>query len=127
MSNDWIVFPQECFETLSSFSNEFADEEYPEDKPHAVAWTFPTKADAQTFAVKVEYIHEHNINLAAASIFLDTLKALGTDSPTRVALAAIGEGVKTQLKLNRAMALLEQSCNGNLELVHKVRSIVEKI
>jgi len=118
MSNDWSIVPAAAIEFNGATARD--------NDTHAVFWTFPSKQEAAAFAVKAEYINEHNIDLAAASIFLDSLKVLGTDSPTRVALAAVGENVKTQLKLNRAMALLEQSCGGDLNLIHKVRAVVEK-
>lgn len=119
MSNDWSVIP--------ACAVEFNGDTALETEPHCVVWSFHDKAEAQRFAVKAEYINEHNLDLAAASIFLDSIKALGPDTQTRVALAAIGEGVKTQLKLNNAMALLERACNGNLDLVAKMRELVEKV
>lgn len=119
MSNDWSIIP--------AAEVNWSGLEVMDDEPHCVVWNFPNKAEAKRFAVKAEYINEHNIDLAAASIYLDTVKAIGADDPTRVALNAVAEGVKTQLKLNNAMALLERSCNGDLTLIHKIRKLVETI
>lgn len=119
MSNDWEIIP--------AVEVNWSGLQVDDDEPHCLVWKFPTRTEAQRFAVKAEYINEHNLDLAAASIYLDTIKAIGTDDPTRVALAAVGEGVKTQLKLNNALALLDHACNGNAELIRKIRAVVEKI
>lgn len=119
MSNDWSVIP--------ACAVEFNGTNTPDTEPHCVIWSFPSKAEAQRFAVKAEYVNEHNLDLAAASIFLDSIKTLGAGTETRVALAAISQGVVTQLKLNNAMALLERACNGNPALVAKMRELVEKV
>jgi len=119
MSNDWTVVPACRVVDLETSTT-------PDTEPHCVVWSFPDKASAQRFAVKAEYVGEHGIDLAAASIALDSLKACGDDKD-RVIQAALVTGVQTQLKLNNALSLLERACNGDVELVQKIRKIVETV
>ncbi len=120
MSNDWTIVPA-CGVELNGDPGTGRD-----DAPHCVVWDFPDKATAQNFAVTAEYIGQHDLDLAAAAIALDSLKACGGDKD-RVLHASVMTGVQTQLKLNRAMMLLERACNGDDSLVQKIRKLVEAL
>jgi hypothetical protein len=119
MSNDWTIVPL-CGVDLNG------DPGTGDNAPHCVVWDFPDKATAQNFAVKAEYIDQHGIDLGAAAVALDSLKACGGDKD-RVIQAALATGIATQLKLNRAMSLLERACNGDDAMVQKIRKLVETV